>query len=213
MIKRLLVAAAILVSFAARAACPGASGSPPDPSSVLTVKMSTLDVLQEEERRNVASLGTIKNESGSCFEEVVVEVRYFDRSHALSDTVTQSLYGLVVPAHGEVAIRVVDGAAKPKDAYVSQEARVVFAEPRRPVQKARPTLWSTVGEILVSWGPMVLLMAMWAFFMRRMRGKDSPQERSIALMQQQVEASAALGQSLQRVAAALESMASTRRES
>ncbi|HLO94279.1 MAG TPA: hypothetical protein VK195_08175 [Burkholderiaceae bacterium] len=106
-----------------------------------------------------------------------------------------------------------DGAAKTKEAYVSQEARVVFAEPRRPVQKAQPTVWSVLGEVLVSWGPMMLLLAMWALFMRRMRGKDSPQERSIALMQQQVEASAALGQSLQRMAAALESMASTRRES
>ena len=208
MIQRLLLAVLLLLSGMARAACPGAGEGPPEPAVALAVKLATLEVLQEDERRSVLSLGTIRNSAGSCFEDVVLEVRYFDASHTLSDTVVQPLYGLVVPAHGEVAIRVLGSAARSREAYVSQEARVLNAEARRPVEKAQPTLGSALLEVLIAWGPMMLLLGMFMVFMRRMRGKGSPQERSIALLQQQVEVSTAQVQALQRVADALESRVS-----
>ncbi len=204
MINRLLLTAALLLSGMARAACPGASEAPPAPEVALAVKLSTLEVIQEDEHRNVLSLGTIRNSAGSCFEDVVLEVRYFNASHTLSDTVVQPLFGLVVPAHGEAAIRVTGSAARPREAYVSQEARILNAEARRPVVKAQPTLGSTLLEVLIAWGPMMMLIGMFIALMRRMRGKESLQERSIALLQQQVEGSIAQVQALQRVADALE---------
>lgn len=36
--------------------------------------------------------------------------------------------------------------------------------------------------IAVSWFPMLLLIAVWIFFMRQMRGKGSPAEQSLAEM-------------------------------
>jgi ATP-dependent Zn protease len=106
-----------------------------------------------------------------------------------------------------------DAAAKPKEAYATQEARVLSAEPRISRQKPKLTLWSTFGDLLLSWGPMFLLIGVWIYFMQRMRRKDSPQERSIALLQQQVELSKVQSQFLAQIATALEALATPRRDS
>lgn len=138
----------------------------------------------------------------------MVEIRYFDASHQLVDTAVESLYGFVVPGNGAVAFRSFEPAARPKQAYAAAEARVVSAEPHYSRARAEPTTMSMLGEFLYSWGPMILLLAVWAFFVRRSRRKDSPQERSIALMQQHFEQARA--QTQERIAAALEVLAAQR---
>lgn len=213
MISKLLLALALGSTCAAHAACPAPFGAPADFSSALTATLSALEVSQEGERRDVASLGTLKNTSDDCFDGVVVEVRYFDSSHAHVDTAVERLYDVVVPAHGEVAFRLHNPAIKPRQAYAAQEVRVVNAEPKYSRHKSPPSLKSTLLDLLSSWGPMILLISVWIFFMRRMRGKDSPQERSIALLQQQVEFSKAQARSLEQIAASVEAALSARRES
>ena len=213
MINRILLATTLAVSSTTHAACLTANEVPIDSSAALSVKLATMEVVQDEGHRNIASLGTIENTSEGCFEEVVVEVRYFDAAHRVIDTVVEPMYGVVVPPHSEVAIRVLNAAAKPKEAYATQEARVLSAEPRISHQKPKSTLWATFGDFLVSWGPMLLLIGVWVYFMQRMRRKDSPQERSIALLQQQVEISTQQAQALKQIAAALEGLAASRRDS
>ena len=210
MIKTLLLTAVLGMPFAAHCACPTVDDVEPEFSSVLSATMASLEVTQEQTRRSVASLGTIKNSSSGCFDDVVVEVKYFDSTHKLIDTVVKPLYGVVVSPHGETAFRVLDAAAKEKEAYASQEVRVLSAEPKFSRQKRKPTLSSTLGDVLQSWGPMILLLAIFAYFMRRVLSKNSPQARSISLLQQQVELSQAQTQHLARLATALESVSSAR---
>jgi hypothetical protein len=114
MINRILLVTTFAVSSGVHAACLTASEPLAEPSSALSVKLQTIEVSQNENRRSVASLGTIKNTSDSCFEEAVVEVKYFDSGHNLIDTVVQPMYGLIIPPRSEVAVRVMDAAAKPK---------------------------------------------------------------------------------------------------
>lgn len=132
----------------------------------------------------VTTIGTIKNSSGSLIEDIVVEVKYFDADKKLIDVVTQPLYGLVVPASQELAFRVRDVADKPRAAYVSNSVRVVSAArlARQQPQKKQNPLWL---DVLISWGPMLLLIAVWVIVMRRFNKKGSPQVRHVELIEKQ----------------------------
>lgn len=63
-------------------------------------------------------------------------------------------------------------------------------------------------ELLVSWGPMLLLIGVWLFFMRRMRGTQQKQQDYMAAVNGYVTEHLAetrrLNQNLERIANALE---------
>jgi len=169
---------------------------PFDPGSVSVIGLS-LTYSKSEGTSFVTTIGTIKNSSELLIEDLVVEVKYFNADQKLIDVVTQPVYGLVVPASQEVAFRIRDVADKPKAAYVSNTVRVISAEQRatQQSQPAQPSFsWS---ELLVSWGPMLLLIGVWIIFMRKMNKKGSPQVRTIELIERQ-------NAILERIAAAAE---------
>ena len=153
---------------------------PFDPASVSIVDAS-LAYSQDNGSPVVTTIGTIKNSSESLIEDIVVEVKYFDGEKKLIDVITQPIYGLVVPASQEVAFRVRDVADKPKAAYVSNSVRVVSAE-QRPQSKQSSFSWP---EILISWAPMLLLIAVWIFFTHKFNKKGSPNARTIELIENQ----------------------------
>jgi len=76
MISRILFAIALGCASSAVSACPTDSEPELDFKSALAVKLDSLEVTQDEGRRNVASLGTITNASMGCFDDVVVEIKY-----------------------------------------------------------------------------------------------------------------------------------------
>lgn len=151
----------------------------------------------------VTTLGALKNSSADCLEKVVVEIKYFDTKRTLIDTVTQPLYGVVVPAKQEAAFRVRDDAAQSKDAYATQSVRVVSAEVRGSRNTKQPAS-SPFVDFLVSWGPMFLLIGVWIFFMQRMKRKDSPQSRTLAMFERQNAILEAQNSLLARIATAAE---------
>ena len=59
-------------------------------------------------------------------------------------------------------------------------------------------------DILISWFPMIVLIAVWIFFMKRMK---SPQDKNIAYMEQQTELLSKHVQQSERIAIALEKIA------
>lgn len=185
-------------------------GDPSDTDlAALSISMTSVDVTVDEGRRSVASLGTIKNPTPTCFDEVVVEAKYFDANKRHVDTVVQRLYGVVIPANGEVSFRIYDAAAKTKADYVDQQVRILDADARNPIRASKSqTHW--LKEFLFSWGPMLLLIGVWLFAMRKLRGKDSPQERSLALMQQQLSVQELQNKELSRLAAAVERAVASR---
>lgn len=171
----------------------------------LSVQDATFDVTSVDNDSYVTTMGSIKNASAACFDELVVEIKYFDANKTLVDTITQPLYGIVVPPSEEVAFRVRDIAAKPKTAYTSQSIRVISAEPRSQGRNSSGVS-STIAKVLASWGPILLLIGVWVYFMQRMRRKDSPQERTLALIQQQNGILEAQYKVLERLTVAVETM-------
>ena len=185
------------------------SEGPPGSASDLAVIDPLFSFSENGGQRVVNTLGTIRNASVDCFSDVVIEVKYFDAKSNLIDTVTEPLYGVVVPGKQEVAFRVRDAAAQSKEAYVSQSVRVVSADVRtgRVGKKGSSSAWV---ELLISWGPMLLLISVWIFFMARMKRKDSPQGRTLAMFEQQNSILTSQNDLLARIASALEAKSSQR---
>ena len=203
-VPHFFIACIVFSSASAFAGC--RSDVPSGGAEDLSVVSPTFEVSNDEGQRTVTTLGTLKNASSDCLESVVIEIKYFDAKNALIDTVTQPIYGVVVPPKQEVAFRVRDSAARPKDAYSSQTLRVVSADSRGS-RNAKPQSNSPFVEFLVSWGPMLLLVGVWIFFMQRMKRKDSPQGRTLALFEQQNAILVAQNNLLARIAAATEGKA------
>jgi ATP-dependent Zn protease len=85
---------------------------------------------------------------------------------------------------------------------VSQAVRLVHADMRwakAPAPAAHPFV-----DLLLSWGPMLLLIAVWICFVRRQSGAKPLQSRMFGLMEQQLEVARAQGLAIRKAAAALE---------
>lgn len=176
----------LLMAWTSVWACAEDDGSAAGALKVATAEMR---VAQEKDGpRIVTTLGTLKNESANPVDEVVIEVSYFDGKGKLVDTLSEAMYGLVIPPGEEVAFRVRGTAAAATEAYASQKVRVLTASTRyvAPKKPAQPTFGKQLMDFLVSWGPMLLLITVWVFFMRKVLRKDSPQNKTLALMEKQV---------------------------
>lgn len=159
-----------------------------DAGGAMLVQQPTFNWGAGERGAVITALGTVKNTSGACAENIVVEVRFFDEQKNVVDVVTKPLDSIVLPPTREVAFRVQAPAAQPKAMYASMSARVVSADQRyssRPPPSS--TLTARLLELLAGWGPMLLLIAVWLFFMRRFSGRNSPQHRTLDLWAQQIE--------------------------
>ena len=191
-----------LGAAAAQARCVAHVGRTNADPMALVATASALSVDTDAGHRVVTTLGTITNPTGVCFTDLVIEVQYFDAANQHVDTVVEPLAGVVSPADEPVEFRVQGAAAKDAKAYASQRVRVMDGSAR----------WVKVGEpgrgafvdLLLSWAPMLLLIAVWIFFMRRYSGRKSPQAKLVANSDLQVKATQELAAAAQRIAQALE---------
>jgi ATP-dependent Zn protease len=197
-----------MLAFACAANACAEQNALPDASDVLKVSNTVFSYSQEEGRNVITTIGAIQNTSQARAEELVVEVRYFDRNKILIDSVTQPMYGVVVPPGQQLSFRVRDAADKPKSAYATSVARVVSAEQRTPSKPQSKGNLSFLTDILISWAPMLLLIGVWIYFMKKMSRKDSPQKRTIELIQEQNLTLARQLEVLERLAVAAEKAAS-----
>jgi len=204
-VKKTIGALALILTLAASSAIAcsrvdAVSGNAKD----LSIGTAAFSVADGGGRPVLTTLGTIKNGSANCLGSILVEVKYFDAKNGLIDTITETLYGVVVPGEGEVAFRVSDAASRPKEAYATQTIRVVSAEPKGVRPRTPRSTMDTLGEYLLNWAPMLLLIGVWIFFMRRSKRKDSPQIRTITLIEEQNALFDAQNKLLARIAAAVE---------
>ena len=189
-------------STSALAGCNARVGAPAIvDTSMLVVAPTSMDVTVESGHRLVTTLGTIANPSRDCFQNVVLELQYFDAAKNHVDTVTEAVDGLVVPAGDTAQFRVRESAARDATAYVSQSVRVVDAGVRWTKE---PPSGQSVIDLLVPWLPMLLLIGVWIYFMRRYSSGKSLQGRMFAVMEQQLEVARAQSLAIQKAAAALE---------
>jgi len=146
------------------AACPQDNEAQVTPKD-LTVTDTSFRIVENKDDRSILTVGALKNTSSSCIDNIRVEVRYFDAKGALIDTVTQQLYQVEAPPHEEVSFRVYADAAQIKAAYATQNVRVVSVGPAKKSKK--PEEKSLLLELIISWGPMLLLIGTWIVYMRK----------------------------------------------
>lgn len=163
-------------------ACPKGDEKPGTPLD-LTVMDTSFRVIQDKDERSILTVGSLKNNAASCIDNIRVEVKYFDNKGALIDTIAQQLYQVEAPPYEEVGFRVYAPAAYQKEAYAKQSVRVVSVGSSKKPNKTEEK--SLLVDLLVAWGPMLLLIGVWIVFMRRMNRKDSPQAQSLRLIEQQ----------------------------
>ncbi|NHZ79115.1 hypothetical protein F2P44_07465 [Massilia sp. CCM 8695] len=197
---------ACILAFPASAFACGYDDASPAVVNKLAVSNTSFEV--SDGPRMVTSLATLKNGSADGVRDIMLEVKYFDANHVLVDTVTQSVDELVVPASGEVAFRIRDLAAREKEAYASQEIRIISAEAIKPHRKQSPSVTSQILDFLYSWGPMLLLIGVYIYFIKRANGKNSPQNRMMVLLESQSAHLNAQLRLLERLAVAAEAQAS-----
>ena len=131
----------------------------------------------------ITVLGTIKNDSPNPVSTIAIEIKFFNADNAFVDVITQDLYNVSVPASSEVAFRMRDSAAKPKEAYVSSVVRIISATPDIPrAPKESPSRWRGLLSLLSAWGPMILFLVVFVYFLRKQAGKSSPVVQSVDLI-------------------------------
>ncbi len=156
----------------------------PDFNESLSITGSELHHSEFKGYNYISCIGKLKNSSNTPWEELVLEVQFFNSNNELVDTFTEYIYGTVVPAKDYAAFRIRDVADKNIKEYQNHKVRVTSA---RPVIKYKRTKSKskTFTKIFISWFPMLLLIAVWIFFIRKYQGKNSPQKKIIELQEKQ----------------------------
>jgi ATP-dependent Zn protease len=158
----------------------------PNPSSSVQIVGTTVSTSKTDGTVFVTVLGSFKNITESKIDGLMVEAKLTDSRGKVIDVLSEPIYGLVVPAGQQVAFRLQGRAAAKEGAYAGVQVRVVSAEaharsaPRAAKQEANPFV-----DFLISWGPMILLIAVWILLARKYNGKGSTQAKMLAAINEQ----------------------------
>ncbi len=79
----------------------------------------------------VAVVGTIQNDSGIAWKDVIIEVQFFDKDHKLIDTKQDYPYSHTLPKDEQSAFKVSMQREFSPEKYASSEVRVVSARDAR----------------------------------------------------------------------------------
>lgn len=151
----------------------------------LNITDSSLSYSETDGKRSVTILGTLKNTNPFPVDELIIEARFFDAQKKLVDVITQPLYQAIVPISKEVAFRLKGSADKLKDSYDTYNVQVVYAEQHFVNQpNKRRGFWT---ELLISLLPLLLLILVYIFYMRKCMGRNSPQMKMIPLIERQID--------------------------
>ena len=165
-------------------------------------------IKQWESGAYVFTIGEIRNNSDVTLDDIVVEARFFDADGKLIDVTVERLYSLRVPPSETVAFRLQSLALAEDGEYASHQVRLVSASESRPCPQASGNSsnsnFELLKKLLISAFPILLLIAVWIYFMRRYSGKNSPQNRSLDLIDKQNEMIQKQGEAIERIADALE---------
>ena len=157
-----------------------------NPSQAIKVIDPTFTISPIEGRPMLTVIGTLKNATDNKIDNIVVEAKFLDSNKKVIDVMTQSVYGIVVPANQDVAFRLQGMLGASQNSYSAIEARVSSGESHaaRPpsTKKSEDSLWMS---LLISWGPMLLLIGVWVLFMKKVSGEKSPQSKSVDLIAEQ----------------------------
>ncbi len=156
-----------------------------DPSAV-QILQPTFTTEKSDGPLIVTVLGTFKNTTQTRVDNLVVEAKLTDAQGKVIDVLSQPVYGVAVPPGKEVAFRVQGRAAAPQSSYVAVQARVTSGEAhiakpvRQTSQEKSPWL-----DVLVSWGPILLLIVVWLLLARKYNGRGSTNDKMLVAANEQ----------------------------
>ena len=162
-----------------------ASSSKPSFQDSLKIVESKFHYSSKKDEYNfVTCLGTVENNSDKSWDEIVFQVQYFNSQNELIDTATDYNYSMVVPANDKITFRIRAGADRGQEEYKTHKIRITSAK-LASCNSVKRKKKSAFMEILISWTPMLILIAVWIFFMRKYQGKNSPQKKIIEIQERQ----------------------------
>ena len=179
--------------FATSIALSCQAGELENASATLPVSNAQMSVSTEGQAPVVTVIAQVTNTSSATVTDVVLEATLTDGTGKTIDVLTNRSYETVIPAGQQLAIRLQGRTGAPAASYVAVKVRVASADVRYtyapanddvPIEKVqtRAFPWK---DLLVSWGPMFLLIAVWLYFVQRASGKNSFQSKVLASYQEQ----------------------------
>ena len=149
-------------------------------------------------------VGELRNDSDTDIDSIVIESKFYDADDNLVDASTDQLYTVTVPAHGNAAFRAQFLAAADADVYVRHESRIMsensYADYANTCGGDGEGLGGVLISLLISSIPILLLIGVWIYFMRRTMGKNSAQTKSLELIEKQVDLIAEQNSALRDIA-------------
>ena len=201
--KRLFSALALALSVNALA-CNDHELQQPD--MALQVINASVSTAKAQGPMLVTVIGELKNTTAERIDNLVLEAKLTDSSGKTIDVLSESMYGLVVPAGEQVSFRLQGAAATTQATYANAQVRVVSAEGHsRSNKQSSSESNSQLREIAVSWGPMVLLVLVWFFLARKYNGKGSNQDKMLTAINEQNALLTRQSAAIEAIAAALSS--------
>lgn len=155
----------------------------------IIIQNSKYSYSENEKCTYISCLGELKNLSENTYEYITIQIQYFNSDGVIIDTVTEELYSHVLPPKEIISFRARDQADKNFEQYKSHKIKITHAEIKY-IQDydSGQSKKNWVLRILISWGPMLLLIFVWIFFIMRMnKNKNSPQVQSVAALKKQIE--------------------------
>ena len=102
---------------------------------------------------SILVIGNISNNSDKIYENIVVEIKFFNLEKILIDTFTNELYGNIAPANDTVAFRLQGAAAKSQTQYSSHTIRILEAEVKIPCKSK-----TGFRKFISNWGGFIFVV-------------------------------------------------------
>ena len=137
----------------------------------------------------ITCIGELENVSANAYGYITLQAEYFNNKGVIIDTVTEQLYSHVLLPGKTISFRVNGRAYKDAEQYNNHKIKVTYAE-LKCIEEYSPdqNKKNWMLRIFISWGPMLLLISVWIFFIYRFnRNKNSPQAQSVAALKKQIE--------------------------
>ncbi|MDX1432358.1 MAG: FxLYD domain-containing protein [Gammaproteobacteria bacterium] len=126
-----------------------------------------LEPLVDKDWNAVTIRGELENTHDHAVSDVVVEVRFLNSEGRVLDTETQELRAVVVPAGGSAALEVETVSNLTAAEIDSHAVEVKYAELKPRCREVPTTTAHVMLNILVSWFPMLLLIAIFVWVAKR----------------------------------------------
>lgn len=154
----------------------------------IVIQNSKFSYSNNEKCSYINCIGELANLGEDTYQYITLQIQYFNEKDEIIDTVTEQLYDHVLMPKETISFKVSDRADKSSEQYITHKVKVTYAD-EKYVKKYEPVKKkSWILDILISWGPMLLLIFVWIFIMYRYnRNKKSPHFQSVEAMKKRNE--------------------------